>query len=88
LPKQARAERDRRAIVKRSSTSANAKRLRRLHQTEDKPMLEAQQRNAPSADLFAANPLSLPGEARALRGRRLLRTMIESEQTSNTAAVG
>jgi phenylpropionate dioxygenase-like ring-hydroxylating dioxygenase large terminal subunit len=58
-----------------------------IFETEDKPMLEAQQRNAPNADLFAANPLSLPGDAGALRVRRLLRTMIESEQASNTAAV-
>ena len=48
--------------------------------TEDKWMLEAQQKCMGSCDLLAMKPVLLPVDAGAMRARRLLQKMIGAEQ--------
>jgi vanillate O-demethylase monooxygenase subunit len=47
---------------------------------EDKPMVEAQQRQMGGADLLSLNPVLLPVDAGAMRCRRTLRRLIEAEK--------
>jgi phenylpropionate dioxygenase-like ring-hydroxylating dioxygenase large terminal subunit len=47
---------------------------------EDKPMLEAVARRMNGADLWSLNPVLLPGDAAAIRARRLLTQQIAREQ--------
>ena len=47
---------------------------------EDKPVIEAVGRRMGGADLFALKPVLLPGDAAAVRARRLLQALIEQEQ--------
>jgi vanillate O-demethylase monooxygenase subunit len=54
--------------------------------TEDKPMLEAQQRSMGSGDLFNRRPVAILGDAGGVRVRRALERMIVAER--DHAAVG
>lgn len=47
---------------------------------EDKPMVEAQQQLMGSADFWSLKPLLLPGDAGAIRARRILDRLIAQEQ--------
>ena len=47
---------------------------------EDKPVIEAVGRRMGGAELFALKPVLLPGDAAAVRARRLLQALIEQEQ--------
>jgi vanillate O-demethylase monooxygenase subunit len=49
---------------------------------EDKPMVEAQQRQIGEVELLDLNPVLLPVDAGAVRCRRVLRRLIESERAS------
>jgi len=53
--------------------------LRGPFEHEDKPVLEAVGRNMGGKDLFALKPVLLPGDAAAVRARRLLQAMIDKE---------
>ncbi|WP_416425100.1 aromatic ring-hydroxylating dioxygenase subunit alpha [Pseudomonas sp. App30] len=46
---------------------------------EDKPMVEAQQRQMGNVDLLGLNPVLLPVDAGAIRCRRVLKRLIDSE---------
>jgi phenylpropionate dioxygenase-like ring-hydroxylating dioxygenase large terminal subunit len=48
--------------------------------TEDKPLIEAQQQEMQSTDLWALQPVLLSSDAGAVRVRRRLRALIEAEQ--------
>ena len=54
--------------------------------TEDKPMLEKQQRTMGTADLWSLNPVLLGIDTGAVKVRRLLARMIEAEQSPPAAA--
>lgn len=54
--------------------------LRAPFEHEDKPIVEAVGRRMGGADLFALKPVLLPGDAAAVRARRLLAALIEKEQ--------
>lgn len=56
--------------------------LRAPFEHEDKPVVEAVGRRMGGADLFALKPVLLPGDAAAVRARRLLAALIEKEQTA------
>jgi phenylpropionate dioxygenase-like ring-hydroxylating dioxygenase large terminal subunit len=60
----------------------NVAALREPFEHEDKPVIEAVGRRMGGKDLFALKPVMLPGDAAAVRARRLLQSMIEKEQTS------
>ena len=47
---------------------------------EDKPMVEAQQRQIGEVELLGLNPVLLPVDAGAVRCRRVLRRLIAAEQ--------
>jgi vanillate O-demethylase monooxygenase subunit len=47
---------------------------------EDLPMLEAQQRMMGDADFWSLKPVLLPGDAGAIRARRVLDSLIAAEQ--------
>lgn len=47
---------------------------------EDKPVVEAVGRRMGGADLFALKPVLLPGDAAAVRARRLLQALIDQER--------
>jgi vanillate O-demethylase monooxygenase subunit len=47
---------------------------------EDKPVVEAVGRRMAGADLFALKPVLLPGDAAAVRARRLLQALIDQER--------
>lgn len=49
---------------------------------EDKPMVEAQQRQIGEVELLSLNPVLLPVDAGAVRCRRVLRRLIESERAT------
>lgn len=53
--------------------------LRAPFEQEDKPVVEAVGRRMAGADLFALKPVLLPGDAAAVRARRLLQALIEQE---------
>lgn len=46
---------------------------------EDKPMIEAVARQMGTHDLMSLKPVLLPGDAAAIRARRLLRQLIDDE---------
>jgi vanillate O-demethylase monooxygenase subunit len=58
----------------------NVQVLRGPFEHEDKPMLEAVQRNMGGADLWSMKPVLLPGDAAAVRARRVLQRLIEAER--------
>ena len=49
--------------------------------TEDKPMVEGQQQLMGTADLWSLKPILLPGDAGAVRVRRMLERLIKEEAT-------
>lgn len=51
---------------------------------QDKPIIEAQQANIGSVDLMSLRPVLLPGDAAAVRARRVLQKMIEQEKLLST----
>lgn len=53
---------------------------------QDKPMVEAVQRNMGTTDLMALRPLSLAGDAAALRARRILRQLIDAQSAQSTTS--
>lgn len=53
--------------------------VRNIFSTEDKPMLEAQQRSIGSADIQSLKPVLLPTDAGAVRVRRKLDALLEAE---------
>lgn len=53
--------------------------LRGPFEHEDKPMIEAVARRMAGADLWSLKPVLLPGDAAAVRARRLLQALIEKE---------
>ena len=57
----------------------NVAALRGPFEHEDKPVLEAVGRNMGGKDLFALKPVLLPGDAAAVRARRLLQALIDKE---------
>jgi len=64
-------------LTKRSQTA-----VRHAFMNEDKPMLEAQQRRMGEADFWSLRPVVLPGDAAAIRVRRELAKLIETEEKS------
>lgn len=56
--------------------------LLRPFATEDAPMLEAQQSVIGDADFWSLKPVLLPGDAAAVRARRILDGLIRSETTA------
>ena len=64
-------------LTKRSQTA-----VRHAFMNEDKPMLEAQQRRMGEADFWSLRPVILPGDAAAIRVRRELAKLIETEGKS------
>lgn len=55
--------------------------------TEDLPMLEAQQRMIGDADFWSLKPILLPGDAAAVRARRVLDKLIADEQAASQISV-
>jgi phenylpropionate dioxygenase-like ring-hydroxylating dioxygenase large terminal subunit len=55
--------------------------------SEDKPMLEKQQRAMGTAEFWSLNPVLLNVDAGAVKVRRLLAKMIEAERSASAAAV-
>lgn len=53
--------------------------LRAPFEQEDKPVVEAVGQRMGGADLFALKPVLLPGDAAAVRARRVLQALIEQE---------
>jgi vanillate O-demethylase monooxygenase subunit len=64
-------------LTRRSQTA-----VRHAFMNEDKPMLEAQQRRMGEADFWSLRPVVLPGDAAAIRVRRELAKLIETEEKS------
>lgn len=58
--------------------------IEKIFVTEDKWMLEAQQRSMGTADLLSLGPVLLPGDAGAMRARRMLQRKMHAEQTAAT----
>jgi vanillate O-demethylase monooxygenase subunit len=54
--------------------------IEKIFVTEDKWMLEAQQRCMGTADLLSLRPVLLPGDAGAMRARRMLQLKMHAEQ--------
>jgi len=54
--------------------------------SEDLPMLEAQQQMMGDADFWSLKPVLLPGDAGAIRARRVLDALIVAEQGASAAA--
>jgi len=54
--------------------------IRRAFSQEDKPMLEAQQRNMGAANFWSLKPVLLPSDVGAVQARRKLDVLIEAEQ--------
>jgi vanillate O-demethylase monooxygenase subunit len=59
--------------------------IEKIFVTEDKWMLEAQQRSMGTADLLSLGPVLLPGDAGAMRARRMLQRKMHAEQTAATS---
>lgn len=59
---------------------------RRTFETEDTPMLEAQQRAMKSLDFWAERPVIFPEDSGAIRARRVLDKLIREEQRQNPVA--
>lgn len=62
--------------------AAFANGLRHVFTTEDKPMIEAQQRRLGDADLFDGNPVLLPTDAASTRARRVYARLLKAEQAT------
>jgi phenylpropionate dioxygenase-like ring-hydroxylating dioxygenase large terminal subunit len=60
--------------------------LRKAFDTQDKPMIEAVQRNMGCNDLDALAPVMLATDAGPVRARRVLRQLLELEQAGGTGA--
>lgn len=58
----------------------NVAALRGPFEREDKPMIEAVQQRMRGADLWSLKPVLLPGDAAAVRARRVLQARIAAEQ--------
>lgn len=67
-------------------TAADMKFLRRPFESEDLPMLEAQQKAMGDADFWSLKPVLLAGDAAAVRARRMLDAMVKAEQQSESTA--
>jgi vanillate O-demethylase monooxygenase subunit len=61
--------------------AADIRFLRAPFEAEDLPMLEAQQKAIGNNDFWSLNPVLLPGDAAAVRTRRVLDVMIKKEQS-------
>ncbi|MNE52794.1 hypothetical protein D3C80_1474850 [compost metagenome] len=57
---------------------------------EDKPIIEAQQRNVGDVDMMSLKPVLLTNDAGSVRARRAIDRLIaeEQEQAANLIAVG
>lgn len=64
----------------------NAPPIRQAFEQEDKPMIEAVQRRMRGQDLWSLNPVLLPGDAAAVRARRILQARIEAESRGTPAS--
>jgi phenylpropionate dioxygenase-like ring-hydroxylating dioxygenase large terminal subunit len=62
--------------------------LRHAFTTEDKPMIEAQQRRLGDADLFDKKPVLLVSDAASTRARRVYARILAAEQTQIPAMQG
>lgn len=62
--------------------------LRHAFTTEDKPMIEAQQRRLGDADLFDKSPVLLPSDAASTRARRVYTRLLAAEQAAAAANQG
>jgi vanillate O-demethylase monooxygenase subunit len=62
--------------------AADIRFLREPFETEDLPMLEAQQQAIGDGDFWSLKPVLLAGDAAAVRARRVLDAMIKSEQAA------
>ena len=81
----AHARSDRRQDTKVSEQIARA--LRTAFETEDMPMIEAQQEMMGTIDLWSLHPVLLPADAAAVRVRRMLARMIGEERDGVRQAV-
>lgn len=59
----------------------NVQALRGPFEHEDKPVVESVGRRMQGADLFELKPVLLPGDAAAVRARRVLQSLIKTENT-------
>ncbi|NIF82693.1 aromatic ring-hydroxylating dioxygenase subunit alpha [Comamonas sp. Tr-654] len=59
--------------------------LREPFEREDLPMLEAQQQSLGDNDFWSLKPILLPGDAAAVRTRRVLDALIKAEQEAKAA---
>jgi phenylpropionate dioxygenase-like ring-hydroxylating dioxygenase large terminal subunit len=59
--------------------------IQNIFVTEDKWMLEAQQKCMGTADLLSLKPVLLPGDAGAMRARRMLQQKMHAEQMAVTS---
>lgn len=66
----------------RLRAESDVKYLRGPFESEDLPMLEAQQRAIGTQDFWAMKPVLLSGDAAAVRARRVLKAMMEAEQVA------
>lgn len=66
----------------RALARENIEWLRRPFETEDLPILQAQQAAMGNADFWSLKPVLLPSDGASVRARRLLGQMITSENTS------
>ena len=57
--------------------------LRYACESQDKPMILAQKEAMEGADFWELKPVVLPGDAGAIRARRILRTLIHAEQEAS-----
>lgn len=57
--------------------------LRHAFTSEDKPMIEAQQRRLGDADLFDGRPVLLPTDAASTRARRVFARLIDAENAAS-----
>jgi phenylpropionate dioxygenase-like ring-hydroxylating dioxygenase large terminal subunit len=71
-----------RNFARTAADNANIKpMIERAFKSEDKPMLEAQQTRVGAADFWSLHPVLLPGDVGAVRVRRKLQALIESQGT-------
>jgi phenylpropionate dioxygenase-like ring-hydroxylating dioxygenase large terminal subunit len=67
-------------------TAADMAFLRGPFETEDLPMLEAQQRAMGSVPFWSLKPVLLAGDAAAVRARRVLDAMVSAEQAAQSTS--
>jgi phenylpropionate dioxygenase-like ring-hydroxylating dioxygenase large terminal subunit len=65
--------------------ASDAEFLRAPFESEDLPMLEDQQRNMGDVEFWSLKPVLLPGDAAAVRARRVLEGLIKAEQVGAKA---